>query len=147
MSRPRSKRNSVRSIIADSGALVAMFDKLDRHRERIVKALNLAGGPPLITTWPCVTEATHVLGRIDMQVALLTFIRRGGALVFDFAALELEQFEQWMVKYSDRRRRMDFADASLIWLAVEARTHEILTTDLNDFERYRLPGGKRFEIL
>lgn len=124
-----------------------MFNKRDRHRERIVGALELAGGPPLITTWPCVTEAMHVLDRTDLQLALLTFIRRGGALVFDFAAAELEHFEQWMVKYSDRGRRMDFADASLVWLAMEAQTRAILTTDLNDFERYRLPGNKRFEIL
>lgn len=42
---------------------------------------------------------------------------------------------------------MDFANASLISLAIEAQTTNILITDLGDFERYRLPGDRRFVIL
>ena len=35
------------------------------------------------------------------------------------------------------RREMDLADASLIWLAHETGLREIMTTDANDFSRYR----------
>ncbi len=42
---------------------------------------------------------------------------------------------------------MDFADASLYWLAVESGITEIMTVDVNDFSRYRLPDGRAFTLL
>jgi predicted nucleic acid-binding protein len=42
---------------------------------------------------------------------------------------------------------MDFADASLYWLAAETGLTEILTVDVSDFSRYRLPRGKAFTLL
>jgi uncharacterized protein len=42
---------------------------------------------------------------------------------------------------------MDLADATLCWLAVETRVCEILTVDVSDFSRYRLPGGWAFVLL
>lgn len=48
-------------------------------------------------------------------------------------------------KYADRD--MDFADAALIWLADRIGVRHILTTDRNDFDIYRLKGGKRFDVM
>jgi predicted nucleic acid-binding protein len=42
---------------------------------------------------------------------------------------------------------MDLADASLYWLAAETGVTEILTVEVMDFTRYRLPGGKSFTLL
>jgi predicted nucleic acid-binding protein len=135
----------VRSIVVDSGALVAMFDKSDRHYLPVTRALKAAGHASLMTTWPCVTEATHLLDRIDLQLALLSYIHRGFVAVSDFSAADLEHFMAWMGKYRDRP--MDFADASLVWLAIETDVAEMLTVDRADFETYRLPRGKRFRLL
>jgi predicted nucleic acid-binding protein len=53
-----------------------------------------------------------------------------------------------MRKYTEPRRiQMDFADASLVWLAGETGIHQIWTLDVRDFYRYRLPDGRSFEIL
>jgi predicted nucleic acid-binding protein len=53
-----------------------------------------------------------------------------------------------MRRYSERgKREMDLADASLYWLAVETGLTEILTVDVPDFSRYRLPRGKAFTLL
>jgi predicted nucleic acid-binding protein len=38
-------------------------------------------------------------------------------------------------------------DASLIWLAHETGLREIMTTDANDFNRYRLPDGGALRLL
>jgi predicted nucleic acid-binding protein len=135
----------VRSIVVDAGALVAMFDKSDRHHPSITRALRAGGHALLLTTWPCVTEATHLLDRVDLQLALLTYIHRGFVSVYEFTAADLEHFMTWIAKYRDRT--MDFADASLVWLAAEAATTEVLTTDRADFQTYRLPSGKRFRLL
>jgi predicted nucleic acid-binding protein len=42
---------------------------------------------------------------------------------------------------------MDFADATLVYLASRERVSTILTLDYADFETYRLPGRKKFAIL
>jgi len=122
-----------------------MFDKSDAHHARIATALKAAGRAALLTTWPCVTEATHLLERVDLQLGLLTYIHRGFVSVRAFAEADLEHFIAWIAKYRDHP--MDFADASLVWLAAESGVTSILTTDRTDFETYRLPRGKRFRVL
>jgi predicted nucleic acid-binding protein len=42
---------------------------------------------------------------------------------------------------------MDFADATLYWLANETGVTSIMTLDVRDFSRYRLPDGRAFEML
>jgi predicted nucleic acid-binding protein len=48
-------------------------------------------------------------------------------------------------KYADRK--IDFADATLIWLANHTGMRDILTVDETDFSVYRLKGGKRFVLV
>ena len=48
-------------------------------------------------------------------------------------------------KYRDRE--VDFADASLVWLAERSGLRQILTVDVADFSTFRLSGGKRFELI
>lgn len=55
---------------------------------------------------------------------------------------------KWMQRYTERNKReMDFADATLYWLAMESGITEIMTVDVNDFSRYRLPDGRAFALL
>ena len=42
---------------------------------------------------------------------------------------------------------MDLADASLHWLASETGVLEIMTVDVADFSRYRLPDGRAFALV
>jgi hypothetical protein len=50
-----------------------------------------------------------------------------------------------MRKYHDTP--MDFADATLILLAVELRTTDICTLDRRGFAIYRTSTGKRFHLV
>jgi predicted nucleic acid-binding protein len=53
----------VRSCLIDSGPLIALFAVDDNHHARfdtIVKELSV-GGLRLITTWPCIVEASYLL--------------------------------------------------------------------------------------
>lgn len=53
-----------------------------------------------------------------------------------------------MQRYSKPgKREMDLADASLYWLAIETSVTEIMTADIADFSRYRLPESRAFVIL
>ena len=53
-----------------------------------------------------------------------------------------------MRRYTESPRTdMDLADASLLWLAADTGVNRIMTLDVHDFSRYRLPDGRAFEIL
>jgi predicted nucleic acid-binding protein len=50
-----------------------------------------------------------------------------------------------MSRYWDRP--MDFADATLVYLAKRASLFAILTVDHADFNTYRIEGKRRFRIV
>lgn len=134
----------MRSTLLDSGALVALFDPSAKEHKRYRAELPQAG--MLLTTWPCVTEALHILPRLVMKLALLRWISATGIAVHAFDSQDIPSMIEWIERYSERRE-MDFADASLVWLAQASGCRRVMTTDVRDFTRYRLAGAKRFEIL
>lgn len=139
----------MRSCLIDSGPLIALFAVDDHHHARfdgVVTELS-AGGLRLITTWPCIVEASYLL-EIPQRFEMLKWIELGGAVVYPFEPAHLGDIVRWMRRYSERgKREMDLADASLYWLAIETGVTEILTVDVADFLRYRLPRGKTFTLL
>jgi len=72
----------------------------------------------------------------------------GAVQVFPFDAPDLLEMCVWMEQYTQQpRTEMDLADASLYWLACASGVTQVLTIDVRDFSRYRLPDGRAFEIL
>ena len=52
-----------------------------------------------------------------------------------------------MARYTaEPRTEMDLADATLVWLAQDTNTLNVMTMDVRDFSRYRLPDGRSFLI-
>ena len=139
----------MRSCLIDSGPLIALFAVDDHHHARfdaLVKELS-AGGLRLITTWPCIVEASYLL-EMPQRFEMLKWIELGGATVYPFEPANLGDIVRWMRRYSEAgKREMDLADASLYWLAAETGVTEILTVDVSDFSRYRLPRGKALTLL
>ncbi len=52
-----------------------------------------------------------------------------GAQIHAFDAHDLPDIIRRMRRYTDRRREMDFADASLYWLAIATGITEVMTVD------------------
>ena len=50
-----------------------------------------------------------------------------------------------MSRYADRP--MDFADATLVYLAKREGLSTVFTVDHADFETYRIEGRRRFRVL
>lgn len=139
----------MRSILVDAGPLIALFAVDDRHHhrfDRLVSELSLEG-LRLISTWPCVVEASYRL-EVPQRFEMLRWIELGGVQICAFEPFHLGDMVTWIQRYTEsNKREMDFADASLYWLAVETGIVEIMTVDRNDFERYRLPDGRAFILL
>jgi hypothetical protein len=139
----------VRNLLIDAGPLVALFAPNDKHHVRIdTQVADLAeGGLRLLTTWPCVVEAAYLLDP-PQRFELLRWVELGGVQIYPFEPHHLGTMIAWMERYTEHgKREMDFADASLYWLATETGITDVLTIDVADFSRYRLPDGKPFRLL
>ena len=139
----------MQTALVDAGAMIALFDDSDGFYERYTGIFNelLSRRVQLVTTWPCVTEASYSLAPKN-HLALLEWLQNGAVSIQNFSAADLQPMVGWMEQYTERSKTiMDFADASLYWLAIELKTTLVLSTDRRDFSRYRLPDGQAFEIL
>ena len=134
----------MRNILVDTGAIVALIRQRDPAHERVVALFaSLRGTDQLITTWPVVTECTFALERYRTAFFDWLFESRMEVVEFDFQAVR--SMLEWIKGYRDRQ--IDFADATLVWLAGARNTDLILTTDYRDFRTYRLPNRRPFRLL
>ncbi|GAB4211123.1 MAG: hypothetical protein Fur007_00720 [Rhodoferax sp.] len=133
--------------LLDAGPLIALLNTADQHHARFRQILLNPDRPMrLHTTWPCVVEAAHMFDARE-RFGLLRWIAAGGVLVFAFDTEDLLTMTDWMMRYTSAKAEMDLTNASLYWVAHETGVTRILTLDVRDFSRYRLPDGRAFEIL
>jgi predicted nucleic acid-binding protein len=139
----------MRSVLIDAGPLIALFAVDDKYHGRFDSLVSdmSADGLRLLTTWPCVVEASYLLG-VPQRFECLEWLRLGGAVVYSFDTTDLGDIANWMRRYTEPGKRdMDLADASLVWLADKTGVRGIMTVDIGDFSRYRLPDGSAFVLL
>jgi hypothetical protein len=135
----------MRSLLLDTGALVALLDRSERDHPRCVKALKTFSGE-ILTTEPVLTEALYLLGpSVRAQKTCMEFLLKGGATLVPQSPASLSRAAVLMEKYSDVP--MDFADATLVVLAEETGTEEVFTLDRKGFAAYRIRGRKGFIIM
>jgi predicted nucleic acid-binding protein len=134
-------------ILADAGFLYALLDKRDAWHKRSVAAIEKAD-EGLITTWPVLTEAVHLIMRslgAPPAVALMQDIAEGGIAVWNMTIDAQQKIPVLMKRYGDLP--MDLADASLVLLAESIGHGRIFTTDERDFRTYRWKSRSPFENL
>ena len=130
-------------LLLDAGPLIALFSRRDADHA-LVRDYLRDSRAQLLTTWPVVTEAWHLLAQ-HQRIAMLRWIKAGGVTVADFDDESSDRLIGLLEKYGDLP--MDLADASLVLLAQKTGIHQIMTLDRRDFLAYRLPGNKRFELV
>ena len=124
----------MRNILIDAGPLIALFDRSDQYHFMAVRFMEEFNGR-LWTTWPVITETSHMLDFSQKsQMNFLEWIRRGGLHLFDLRDTDLIRIIQLSKKFSDVP--MDLADASLI-VASEATGYSEIATIDSDFYVYR----------
>jgi uncharacterized protein len=133
----------VRSIVVDAGPLIALFRKRDKHHGRVKQFLSTATGR-LVSTLPVVTKVCHFPSPRG-KLAFLSWIRRGGLSLQPIAPEDFQEIATIIERYSDRD--IDFADATLVWLAGLLNTLDVMTIDRQDFLIYRPRRGKAFNLV
>lgn len=132
--------------LTDAGPLVALVDGDDNRHIACAGALpHLAS--PMVTTWPCFTEAMYLIGSAMAHLGqddLWDFIDSGDLIIHESSPAERTRMRELMAKYKDTP--MDLADASLVAAAEVLGVRRIVTVD-SDFVVYRLSGKQSFEIV
>ncbi|MGH9469488.1 MAG: type II toxin-antitoxin system VapC family toxin [Terriglobia bacterium] len=131
--------------LIDTGAILALLDRTDRWHGCCVEAFQQLR-LPLLTSEAVLTELFHLVGdrRAEMEAAW-KFVRSGALVLGPIENSELPHLHTLMSRYWDRP--MDFAHATLVYLARRESLSAILTVDHADFVTYRIEGKRQFRVL
>jgi uncharacterized protein len=123
----------LKNIIVDAGPLIALFDKDDKYHISVINFLKQFHGN-LITTWPVITEVSHLLSfNVSVQIDFLEWLKRDAIKIINLEFEHLDRIIQLSKKYSDVP--MDLADSSLIVIAELTGIYDIISID-NDYYIY-----------
>jgi uncharacterized protein len=131
-------------VLIDTGAILALLDQRDLWHARCVHAIDELR-LPLLTSEAVLTETFHLIRRSRTEMdAVWGLLRSGTIMLASINHSELMQLPL-VTRYKDRP--MDFADATLVFLAERESIRAVLTVDQSDFSIYRIAGKKRFLVL
>jgi predicted nucleic acid-binding protein len=134
-------------MLTDTGPLVALLDRQDPNHLRCMRTLAGVRKGPLVTTWPCIAEAMHLLFRAGghaAQHSLWELYQSDRVVFHDLGSQQIERMIALMEKYQDTP--MDLADASLIATAEQLGLKRIFTLD-SDFHIYQLSDGSALDVV
>jgi predicted nucleic acid-binding protein len=130
--------------LTDAGPLIALINRNDPNHGTCVVALSSLPSGPLITTWPCFTEAMYLLfraGGFPAQQELWRLVADGRLVLHELSPMRSAAL---MEKYRDRP--MDLADATLVALAESLSIEDVFSLD-HDFQIYRLASGAALRVI
>jgi predicted nucleic acid-binding protein len=131
--------------LTDTGPLVALLDTDDQRHASCMAASDPLGPGPMVTTWPCFTEAMYLLGKHGghrYQSALWRLYFARHLVIHELSESEIDRAAGLMEKFDNVP--MDLADASLVAVAESHSVRRVFTTD-SDFRIYRLANGSALE--
>jgi len=124
----------MQNTLIDAGPIIALFNKKDKYHKIVKEFLKNYKGI-LTTTWPVITEASHMLNfNINVQIDLFQWIKLGGVIIERIETVDIERIIELSRKYSDIP--MDLADGSLVVLSEKLGIKKIITID-SDYYIYR----------
>ena len=135
---------SARALI-DTGALLALLDRTDGWHRACAEAFQQLR-LPLATSEAVLTELFHLIGDSTYEMeAAWRLVRSGAVVLLPIEHAELDAVHALMSRYADRP--VDFADATLVYLAKREGLSTVFTVDHADFETYRIEGRRRFRVV
>jgi predicted nucleic acid-binding protein len=136
----------MRVCLIDTGPLVAYLHRKDPMHVPISEFLDNFRGQ-LATTGAVITEVMYFISDSPHgPISFGKFLLAAGIRVAESSQPEqVLAAAELMNRYSDTP--MDFADATLVMLAEQLGTTEILTVDRRGFSTYRTNKGKEFKLV
>jgi uncharacterized protein len=134
-----------RRVLVDTGPLVALFDRADRHHAACAGVWR-SFRDPVDTILPVLTEAFHLLDfSAPARGALFDLAAQGALRIQPMGAEDLPRVQELLVKYADLP--MDFADACLVHIAEREDIRTVFTLDRRGFGVFAPRHTRRLHIL
>ena len=122
--------------ILDTGPWVALIDRSESKHDICVQWLKNYSGK-LYSTEAVLTEVLYLLNfSVKAQTAAIDFVLKTVVEIIPSSFESLKKAKNLIKKYSDLP--MDYADASIVCLAMDIGIHNIITFDQKDFNIYRV---------
>ena len=128
-------------IIADTGAIIALVDRKDRHHRALVEAYE-ASADEWLLPWAILPEVDYLLGAhvgIAAQDAFLADLAEGAYAVAWGEEEDLDDAARITRQY--RSLRLGLVDAVVMALAGRRRARAIVTLDVRHFASVTIPGA------
>jgi uncharacterized protein len=130
--------------IIDTGPWIALIDKSETMHTPCVEWFRTYKGR-LYSTEAVFTEVLYLLNfSFKAQSAAFEFVLQSIITLVPADLKSVEKTKLLMKKYSDLP--MDYADATIVYLASEAGIPNIFTLDRRDFSVYRMDDNKGFTL-
>ena len=130
-------------ILLDTGPLVSLIDRSDRHHEWVREQFD-GIKPPLYTCEAVVAEAIYLLSSVDLDATAPLDLLSREVLRIDFdLEAEAAAVRELVARYAPR---MDLADACLVRMSEADRHARVLTLD-GDFRIYRRHGRQVIPVI
>ena len=122
--------------ILDTGPWVALIDRSESKHDICVQWLKNYSGK-LYSTEAVLTEVLYLLNfSVKAQTAAIDFVLKSVVEIIPSSFESLKKAKNLIKKYSDLP--MDYADATIVCLAMDIGIHNIITFDQKDFNIYRV---------
>ncbi len=132
-------------VLLDTGPLVAILNRNDSQHERCVQTLKTIR-PPLLASWPVITEAAWLLrNHQPMLAGLYSLAARGVFEIQEISQNEMPDLQRLMIRYKSLSPQL--ADLCLVHLAQREGLNTVFTLDRRDFSVYRRKGRAGFHLL
>lgn len=133
------------TVIVDTGPLVALLRADDLHHS-ICRDVTRELRPPLVTTWPVITEAAWLLRNTPDGVdRLLQLLEAGLVQCYELDIGCVSWLRSYLENYADLGPQL--ADVSLVYCADALESDVIFTLDRRDFVVFRNRHGRPFRLL
>ena len=134
------------TLIADSGALYALYDADDQHHLRVRSVLEAYRGPIVVPT-AILAELDYLLREflnIEAELDFLESLQNGAFLLEPFTSSDLERCRELLAKYRDLD--LGLADTAVVATAERLETERILTVDERHFRAIVSKKGRPFSL-
>jgi len=122
--------------ILDTGPWVALIDRSESKHDICVQWLKDYSGK-LYSTEAVLTEVLYLLSfSVKAQTAAIDFVLKSVVEIIPSSTESLKKAKDLIKKYSDLP--IDYADATIVCLAMDSGIHNIITFDQKDFNIYRV---------
>ena len=122
-------------VLIDTGPIVAVLSGKDHAHNACIEALKVLS-PPLLTTWPVITEAQYLLRKSEIATTALFDGLKGN--LWNIVDLDDDAIV-WIAAFLNKYRNVgaQLADATLVYLAEKRNISTVFTLDQRDFQIHR----------